>query len=160
MTYFDLPSAAMAATYRSLNPVPANPAPDAELEQLLVRMRAAVACIEAQAKLFADSLPQQWAPGLSVDEHSREAFFDGADLGLTHMEFELLSFLQRNAMRSVTRGQLLSEVWGYDYDGGVRTIDVHVARLRKKLGEAGKQLETIRGFGYRWRPGVPISAVA
>jgi len=71
-------------------------------------------------------------------------------LDLTYKEFELLRFLSQNAGRVFTRAQLLQEVWGYDFYGGTRTVDVHVRRLRSKLGPEHEHLiETVRGVGYR-----------
>ena len=72
------------------------------------------------------------------------------DIALTFKEFSLLACLMENAGRAFTREQLLETVWGYDYEGGTRTVDVHVQTLRTKLGECGKQVETVRGVGYRF----------
>jgi len=69
-------------------------------------------------------------------------------LDLTYKEFELLHFLAANAGRVFTREQLLDEVWGNDYFGGYRTVDVHVRRLRAKLGEHEALISTVRGVGY------------
>jgi DNA-binding response OmpR family regulator len=71
---------------------------------------------------------------------------------LTRKEFDLLAALIRNRGRVLTRDRLLEEVWGYDYPGETRTVDVHVRRLRQKLGDAGKDnIETVVGVGYRFR---------
>lgn len=69
---------------------------------------------------------------------------------LTYKEFSLLACLMENAGRAYTREQLLETVWGYDYEGGTRTVDVHVQTLRTKLGSAGRFIETVRGVGYRF----------
>ncbi len=69
---------------------------------------------------------------------------------LTYKEFALLACLMENAGRAFTREQLLETVWGYDYEGGTRTVDVHVQTLRTKLGDCGKFVETVRGVGYRF----------
>ena len=69
---------------------------------------------------------------------------------LTYKEFSLLACLMENAGRAYTREQLLETVWGYDYEGGTRTVDVHVQTLRTKLGDCGKYVETVRGVGYRF----------
>jgi DNA-binding response OmpR family regulator len=71
-------------------------------------------------------------------------------LDLTYKEFELLRFLSTHPSRVFTREQLLSEVWGYDYFGGTRTVDVHVRRLRAKLGEMEQLIGTVRNVGYRF----------
>jgi DNA-binding response OmpR family regulator len=74
---------------------------------------------------------------------------DGKDLSLTLTEFKLLNFLVEHAGRAFTRTRLMHEVWGYDCNGRVRTVDVHVRRLRAKLGpEHGSMVETVRGVGY------------
>jgi DNA-binding response OmpR family regulator len=77
----------------------------------------------------------------------------GKPLDLTFREFELLKYLANNPRRVFTRSQLLQEVWGYDYYGGTRTVDVHIRRLRAKLGTEHEQLiGTIRGVGYKLDP--------
>ena len=68
---------------------------------------------------------------------------------LTYKEFELLSLLLQNQETVFSRDQSLQSVWGYDFDGESRTVDVHVRTLRQKLGEAGSLIETVRGFGYK-----------
>lgn len=74
---------------------------------------------------------------------------DGVDLGLTLTEFKLLNFLVQHAGRAFTRTRLMHEVWGYDCKGRVRTVDVHVRRLRAKLGqECAARIKTVRGVGY------------
>ena len=64
-------------------------------------------------------------------------------------KFELLQYLLENKGLVMTRNQILCHVWGYDFDGETRTVDVHVRTLRQKLGEAGNLIETVRGVGYR-----------
>jgi DNA-binding response OmpR family regulator len=83
-----------------------------------------------------------------VDRSAHEVTKDGRPVTLTAREFSLLSFLAANRGRVFSRESLLSRVWGARYEGGVRTVDIHVRRLRAKLGEA-LPLETIRGAGYR-----------
>lgn len=68
---------------------------------------------------------------------------------LTYKEFELLCYLMENEGIVLTRDQLLSKIWGYDFDGETRTVDVHIRTLRQKLGEASRYIETIRGVGYK-----------
>lgn len=93
---------------------------------------------------------------LVVDEVTYTAKLRGRLLDLTYKEFELLKFLAQHPGRVFTRGQLLQEVWGYDYFGGTRTVDVHVRRLRAKLGGEHEQLiGTVRNVGYRF---VSVSA--
>jgi len=89
--------------------------------------------------------------GLSIDEAAYTAKLEGRSLDLTFKEFELVKFLAQHPGRVFTRQQLLQEVWGYDYFGGTRTVDVHVRRLRAKLGTEHEQLiGTVRNVGYRF----------
>lgn len=88
--------------------------------------------------------------GLTIDEQSYAAKLHGRALDLTYKEFQLLHFLATHPARVFTREQLLSEVWGYDYFGGTRTVDVHVRRLRAKLGDQEHIIGTVRNVGYRF----------
>jgi DNA-binding response OmpR family regulator len=90
------------------------------------------------------------ASGVVIDEASYSAKVHGKPLDLTFKEFELLRFLATHPSRVFTREQLLSEVWGYDYFGGTRTVDVHVRRLRAKLGDLESLIGTVRNVGYRF----------
>ena len=90
------------------------------------------------------------ASGVVIDEASYSAKVQGRPLDLTFKEFELLRFLAAHPSRVFTREQLLSEVWGYDYFGGTRTVDVHVRRLRAKLGDLESLIGTVRNVGYRF----------
>ena len=88
---------------------------------------------------------------VAIDEASYTAKVGGRVLDLTYKEFELLKFLAQHPGRVFTRAQLLQEVWGYDYFGGTRTVDVHVRRLRAKLGaEHESVIGTVRNVGYRF----------
>jgi len=82
-----------------------------------------------------------------IDKHVVIA--DGKEVALTFKEFELLKYLMENAGIVLTRDKLLEEVWGYEYEGETRTLDVHIRTLRQKLGEAGAIIETVRGVGYK-----------
>ena len=84
---------------------------------------------------------------LSVGKH--QVCWKGQKIDLTRKEFELLQYLMENKGLVMTRNQILCHVWGYDFDGETRTVDVHVRTLRQKLGDAGNQIETVRGVGYR-----------
>jgi DNA-binding response OmpR family regulator len=103
---------------------------------------------------------------LVIDEATYAARLRGRLLELTYKEFELLKYLAQHAGRVFTRAQLLQEVWGYDFFGGTRTVDVHVRRLRAKLGTEHEQMiGTVRNVGYKFvRPrrgalGVPTGAL-
>ena len=88
---------------------------------------------------------------VTVDDVTYTAKIGGRPLDLTFKEFELLKYLAQHPGRVFTRDQLLQEVWGYDYFGGTRTVDVHVRRLRAKLGTEHEQLiGTVRNVGYRF----------
>jgi len=89
---------------------------------------------------------------LVIDLARREVALDGKTLSLTFTEYELLIFLAANSGRVFTREALLNKIWGYDYYGGDRTVDVHIRRLRAKI-EWGKHpfIETVRGTGYRFK---------
>jgi DNA-binding response OmpR family regulator len=104
-----------------------------------------------------DSAPDAGEPGvvrageLTVDEGTYTCRLRGRALDLTFKEFELLKYLAQHPGRVFTRAQLLQEVWGYDYFGGTRTVDVHVRRLRAKLGAEHEQLiGTVRHVGYKF----------
>jgi two-component system alkaline phosphatase synthesis response regulator PhoP len=84
---------------------------------------------------------------LNVKKH--EVTVSGHPVVLTLKEFELLERLMRNRNIVLTRDQLLEDIWGYDFDGETRTVDVHIRTLRQKLGEGGAMIETVRGVGYR-----------
>ncbi len=97
---------------------------------------------------------------LTVDVGGYTARLKGRPLDLTYKEFELLKYLMQHPGRVYTRDQLLQEVWGFDYYGGSRTVDVHVRRLRAKLGAEHEQLiGTVRNVGYRFDP-LPIKHAA
>lgn len=84
---------------------------------------------------------------LSVEKHS--VLVDGEETVLTLKEYDLLHLFLKNQGLVLTRDQLLEKVWGQDFMGETRTVDVHVGTLRAKLGDAGNQIETVRGVGYR-----------
>lgn len=87
--------------------------------------------------------------GIKVNTESRSVSADGSDVVLTYKEYELLCLLMRNRGAAVTRETLLNSVWGYDFEGESRTLDVHIGSLRHKLGKSGSCIETVRNVGYR-----------
>lgn len=120
--------------------------------------------IEMRLRLSTGNAPSSQAPtgsmpaavssaGVVIDEGNFTARVHGRILDLTYKEFELLHFLTRNSGRVFTREQLLSEVWGTDYYGGTRTVDVHIRRLRAKLGDQESLISTVRGVGYGFARG-------
>ncbi len=88
---------------------------------------------------------------LVIDIAGYEARISGRRVDLTHQEFELLRFLAQHRGRVFTRQALLERAWGYQYAGGTRTVDIHVRRVRSKLGNAGELIETVRNVGYKMR---------
>lgn len=110
--------------------------------------------VQRTAQESLDSAPQEISSGeLTIDAGGYTARLRGLPLDLTYKEFELLKYLVQHPGRVFTRAQLLQEVWGYDYYGGTRTVDVHVRRLRAKLGlEHEVLIGTVRNVGYRFDP--------
>jgi DNA-binding response OmpR family regulator len=116
--------------------------------------------LRVRAVLRRSSGPIQAAPRilrfgrLEIDEAAREARFDGTDVRLKPREFELLLTLARNAGVALSRAMLLERVWGYDFDGDSRTVDVHIRRLRMKVepedANGQRYLHTVHGFGYKF----------
>ena len=86
---------------------------------------------------------------LEINTKKHEVRADGEVIGLTLKEYELLKRLMENPKIVMTRDSLLEEIWGYDFDGETRTVDVHIRTLRQKLGKCGERVETVRGVGYR-----------
>ena len=97
---------------------------------------------------------------ISADFEAVAVSVDGHPVRLTRREFELLRFLVENRNRVISRERLLERVWGYERFIETRSVDVHVGRLRAKLGEAGSQIETVVGLGYRFVEPDPISAAS
>lgn len=89
--------------------------------------------------------------GISLNKKTREVTSRGKKVELTLKEYELLLYLMENHSRVATRDELLNHIWGYDYDGETRTLDMHIRTLRQKLGEEGGFcIRTVRGVGYRF----------
>ncbi len=130
------------------------------------RLRLSLGKISSSATETDDSPDRIRRGALVIDESSYTATLGDQHLDLTFKEFELLRYLATHAGRVFTRAQLLQEVWGYDYYGGTRTVDVHVRRLRAKLGlEYETLIGTVRNVGYRFvedavPPGQPETAQA
>jgi len=132
--------------------------------ELDARLRLAVDRRAAES----DTTEQVDIGDLTIDESTYSARLSGTALDLTYKEFELLKFLAQHPGRVFSRSHLVQEVWGYDYFGGTRTVDVHVRRLRAKLGPEHEQMiGTVRNVGYKFvrpagettsRPATPASA--
>jgi DNA-binding response OmpR family regulator len=120
----------------------------AEIE---ARIRIAVGRIEANNFANDPSSREIRSGEVVIDENSYTAKIKGRSLDLTFKEFELIKFLAQHPGRVFTRAQLLQEIWGYDYFGGTRTVDVHIRRLRSKLGPEHEAIVgTVRNVGYRF----------
>ena len=113
--------------------------------ELMARVRSAL----RRAEDAAPSVPILSLGELSVDRGRHLVRVAGEDVALTLKEFQLLCLLLERPGTVFTRDQLLSTVWGYDFDGASRTVDVHVRTLRQKLGAAGNLVQTVRGIGYK-----------
>ena len=86
---------------------------------------------------------------IELDENKQTVLVDGAEVDLTYKEYEILKHLIRNKGIVLTRDRLMEIVWGYNFEQGNRTVDVHIQSLRKKLGTAGEHIKTIRNVGYK-----------
>jgi len=118
--------------------------------EVQARLRLAIDRLEARGDSQAETQVIR-SGSVTVDDATYTAKVDGRVLDLTFKEFELLKYLAQHPGRVFTRDQLLQEVWGYDYFGGTRTVDVHVRRLRAKLGPDHESLiGTVRNVGYRF----------
>ncbi|MBR0419005.1 MAG: response regulator transcription factor [Erysipelotrichaceae bacterium] len=88
--------------------------------------------------------------GLSIDEDAHAVYVDGKRVDMANKEYELLLYLMKNMGNALTRQQIISKVWGYEYDSDDRTLDTHMKLLRKDLGDYGNYITTLRGVGYRF----------
>src|SRR5215472_1680979 len=136
------------------------------IRELLARVRALLRRVELDslsAPASAAATPRASQPGtadeapgiivrgpLRINSEGHSATLDGADLDLTPKEFELLVLLAGHPGRAFSREFLLTNIWGYAYDGFDRTVDTHIVRLRKKLGSLGEKIVTVWGVGYRF----------
>lgn len=127
--------------------------PEASPAEIELRLRLSLAGAPTHAPEATTTPAAISAAGVVIDERNFTARIHDRLLDLTYKEFELLHFLTSNSGRVFTREQLLSEVWGTDYYGGTRTVDVHVRRLRAKLGDQEGLISTVRGVGYGFARG-------
>ena len=86
---------------------------------------------------------------ITMDVERRMVYVNDKEVILTLKEFDVLKYMLENKGIVLTRDQLLTHIWGYDFDGETRTVDVHIRTLRSKLGDGGAEIETVRGMGYR-----------
>src|ERR671927_213069 len=114
-------------------------------------VRELVARVRAVLRRAEDSAPARYDDGkLAVHFDDMQVSCEGAEVRLTRKEFALLAALAKRPGRVATRNQLLDEVWGQQYYGDTRTLDVHIRRLRQKLASCGDSIETVVGVGYRF----------
>jgi two-component system, OmpR family, alkaline phosphatase synthesis response regulator PhoP len=124
------------------------------VRELLARVRAVLRRVD-------EDVTERYEDGrLTIDYGDVRVICDGAVIKLTNKEFTLLSVLAKRSGRVVPRQQLLDQVWGYSYYGDARTLDVHIRRLRQKLGVCGNCIETVVAVGYRFIGCAPQSATA
>lgn len=125
------------------------------MRELLARVKAVLRRADlARAAAEAQAPDRIQADGLTIRLSHRRVEVDGVEVALKPREFDLLAFLARHPGQVFSRAQLLAQVWGYDYAGDTRTVDVHVRSLRTKLGDRAdtpRWLETVWGVGYRFR---------
>ena len=88
--------------------------------------------------------------GVAIDRDARQVVIDGKNVDLSPTEYKLLNYLMSNTGKALSRRQNLNQVWNYDYYGDLRTVDTHINRLRIKLGDKGRYIRTVRGYGYRY----------
>lgn len=109
-----------------------------------------VARVKAVLRRYKKETPKTLNAGnLVLDENSHVVKEDGRVIDLTFKEYELLALLLKHEGRVYTREQILNIIWGHDYDGENRTVDVHIRTLRSKLGESANLIKTVRGVGYK-----------
>ena len=88
--------------------------------------------------------------GVAIDRDARQVVIDGKNVDLSPTAYKLLNYLMSNTGKALSRRQILNQVWNYDYYGDLRTVDTHINRLRIKLGDKGRYIRTVRGYGYRY----------
>lgn len=114
------------------------------VKEVIARVRAVLRRVEKE------TIQKYTDERLSIDFDDMRVLCGGEDVKLTRKEFSLLTYLIKSAGRVATRQNLLDSVWGYNYFGDTRTLDVHIRRLRQKLGNCGSCIETVVGIGYRF----------
>lgn len=112
--------------------------------ELLSRVKAILRRVN---KIDSDHLTYR---NISINTKKRTAKVDGEKIDLTYKEFEMLNLFMNNVGNVITREDFLVKIWGYDYQGETRTVDVHIASLRSKLKEAGSYISTVRNLGYKF----------
>lgn len=117
--------------------------------ELLSRIRALMRRASAPAPAISIEEPPLCCGPITLDRQKREVRCGDNEIVLTYKEFELLSHLLRNQDMALSRDQLMQAVWGFDFEGETRTVDMHIKQLRHKLGDFGSMIQTVRGVGYK-----------
>jgi DNA-binding response OmpR family regulator len=120
------------------------------LRELLARVRAILRRVELLTRPQGEAAAPISHGRLGIDPLARRVEVDGQPVELTVKEYELLLLLAGHPGRSFSRSYLLDHIWGADYEGGDRTVDTHIVRLRRKLGDEGERIATVWGVGYRF----------
>lgn len=123
-----------------------------EPKELIARMKAVLRRTEARTASQEESDDELVFDGLKIGRETYEIYLDGKKIEMPPKEFELLYFLAKNKNKVYTRDQLLDEIWGYEFFGDSRTVDVHIKRIREKIESDDKnwQLKTVWGVGYKF----------
>lgn len=123
-----------------------------EPKELIARMKAVLRRVETRPTPQQEASGELVFDGLRIGRETYEIYLDGKKIEMPPKEFELLYFLAKNKNRVYTRDQLLDEIWGYEFFGDSRTVDVHIKRIREKIESEGKnwQLKTVWGVGYKF----------
>lgn len=123
-----------------------------EPKELIARMKAVLRRTETRPAPQQESSGELVFDGLRISRETYEIYLDGKKIEMPPKEFELLYFLAKNKNKVYTRDQLLDEIWGYEFFGDSRTVDVHIKRIREKIESEGKnwQLKTVWGVGYKF----------
>ena len=116
--------------------------------EMVSRVKALLRRFE-RTELPSEPRSQLFFGDIRMDDSSRRVIACGGEVDLTYKEYELLKFLLLNANIVMSRDRILSEVWGFDYEGESRTVDMHIKTLRQKLGDAGSAIKTVRSVGYK-----------
>ena len=122
------------------------------VNELIARIKAHLRRLPSSQGRLAETSHLQ-IDGIEIDAQGRRVFVEGREVSLTLKEYDLLYYLAKNSGTAFSREKLMDEVWGFDFYGDTRTVDVHITHIRSKIGpEAAKSIETVRGVGYRMAP--------
>lgn len=118
--------------------------------ELVSRIKAVLRRVEDVPDFEAKQTQNEAQSEILIEKRSRRVYVENEEVQMTKKEYDLLLMLCENPDAVLSRDQILERIWGYDFDGETRTVDVHVRSLRQKLGECGEYIDTVRGVGYRF----------